>query len=98
LARNLEGRGLAIVAANADKLLGLGHGDEARRRYRSEQNANFPFADWTKEADAAFGSVSIFPTLFLIDSRGVIVQNWIGFTDKAILQSAIEAALVPPMN
>ncbi len=94
--RRLGARGLVIVAANADKLFGLGHSDEARRKYKAEQQADFPFADWTQEADTAFGSVSIFPTLFLIDSRGVIVQNWVGFTDQATLQSAIEAALAPP--
>jgi peroxiredoxin len=96
LDREWAGRGLVIVAANADKLLGLGHGDEVRRQYRSEQKINFPVADWTKEADAAFGSVSIFPTLFLIDSKGIIVQNWVGFTPKEVIQKAVVAALAPP--
>jgi peroxiredoxin len=96
LDHEFSGRGLVIVAANADKLLGLGHGDDVRRQYRSEQKINFSVADWTKEADAAFGSVSIFPTLFLIDSKGVIVQNWIGFTPKAVLQKAVVAAQAPP--
>ena len=96
LDREWAGRGLVIVAANADQLLGLGHGDDVRRQYRSEQKINFPVADWTKEADAAFGSVSIFPTLFLIDSKGIIVQNWVGFTPKEVLQLAVAAALAPP--
>lgn len=96
LDREFDKRGLVIVAANADKLLGLGYGDDIRRRYRSEQKIDFPVADWTKEADAAFGSVSIFPTLFLIDSRGVIVQNWVGFTPKDVLQLAVSAALASP--
>jgi hypothetical protein len=74
LDREWAGRGLVIVAANADRLLGLGHGDEVRRQYRSEQKIDFPVVNWTKEADAAFGNVSIFPTLFLIDSKGVIVR------------------------
>jgi len=96
LDRERAQRDLIIVAANADKLLGLGHADDVRRQYRSEQKINFPVADWTKEADAAFGSVSIFPTLFLIDSNGVIVQNWVGFTPKDVLQKAVAAALAPP--
>lgn len=96
LDREWVGRGLVIVAANADKLLGLGYDDEVRRRYLSEQKINFPVVDWTKEADAAFGSVSIFPTLFLIDFKGVIVQNWVGFTTKEVIQSAVAAALAPP--
>ena len=98
LDRELTGRGLVIVAANADKLLSLGHADGVRRRYRSEQKINFAVADWTKEADAAFGSVSIYPTLFLIDSKGVIVQNWVGYTSKEILRPAVEAAMAPPKS
>ncbi|MBI4166349.1 MAG: TlpA family protein disulfide reductase [Acidobacteria bacterium] len=94
--RELAGRGLMIVAANADKLLGLGYGDEVRRRYRTERKIAFPMADWTRDADTALGSVSIFPTLFLIDSKGIIVQNWVGFTRKEILESAVTAALSPP--
>ncbi len=96
LEREFAGRGLIIVGANADRLLGLDYGDDVRRKYRSEQKISFPIADWTKEADTAFGSVSIFPTLFLIDSRGVIIQDWVGFTDKATLRSAVTAALTPP--
>jgi thiol-disulfide isomerase/thioredoxin len=96
LDRELAGRGLVIVAANADKVLGLGYGDEVRRRYRSEQKIAFPMADWMGESDTAFGSVSIFPTLFLIDSKGVIIQNWVGFTSKETLKSAVVAALAPP--
>jgi thiol-disulfide isomerase/thioredoxin len=95
LDRDWAARGLVIVAANADQLLGLGHADDVRRQYRAEQKIQFPIADWTKEADAAFGSVSIFPTLFLIDSKGVIVQNWVGFTPKEDLQKAVVAALAP---
>ncbi len=89
------GRGLIIVGANADKLLGLGYGDDVRRKYRTQEMIKFPIADWTKETDTALGSVSIFPTLFLIDSKGVIIQHWVGYTSGETIRAAIETALVP---
>ncbi len=95
LDRELASRGLVIVAANADKLLGLGYGDDVRRKYRTQEKIDFPMADWTKEADKALGSVSIFPTLFLIDSKGVIIQHWVGYTTGEAIRAAIEAALAP---
>lgn len=93
LDREFAARGLVVVAANADNLLDLGHDDSVRRKYRAEQNIQFPMADWTKSADTAFGSISIFPTLFLIDSNGVIIHHWVGYTNREIIEPAIAAAL-----
>ena len=79
LQHDFSARGFMIVGANADKLLGLGYGDEIRRGYIKEQKINFPVVDWTKESDAAYGKISIFPTLFLINGKGVIVHHWVGY-------------------
>ena len=93
LDREFAAQGLTVVGANADELLGLDYGDDVRRKYRDDQKVRFLFADWTREADAAFGSVSIFPTLFLIDSKGVIIRHWVGYTSHEVLRPAIESAL-----
>ncbi len=80
---------LTIVGANADNLLGLGYDDSVRRRYAQGQKINFPIVEWTREADAAFGSISIFPTLFLIDTKGVITHHWVGYTSGQEIIRAI---------
>lgn len=88
LNRRFAGKGLLIVGANADKLLGLGYTDAVRQRYIREHHVDFPIADWDKAANAAYGGISIFPTLFLIDSNGVVQQHWVGFVSGKELQEA----------
>jgi peroxiredoxin len=90
---DFSSRGLVIVGANADRLLGLGYDDAVRRRYAEEQKINFPLAHWGRESDAAFGNITIFPTLFLIDRKGVIIHHWIGFVSRQELRAAIEKSL-----
>ncbi len=93
LHREFSDQGLVIVGANADKLLALGYDDNVHRKYASEVGMDFPLVDWTREADTAFGNISIFPTLFLIDTKGVIIQHWVGYTDGTVIRRAVAAAL-----
>jgi thiol-disulfide isomerase/thioredoxin len=85
----LRARGLSIVGANADKVLGLSYDDSTRQRYAQELGIAFPIVNWTRESDVAFGNISIFPTLFLIDARGVIVRHWVGYTPLEELRQAV---------
>lgn len=96
LQREFGDREFLILAANADKFLGLDYDDNVRGKYLAEQKVIFPVAHWTREADAAFGSISIFPTLFLIDSKGVIMQHWVGYTSAEMMRAALAAALTQP--
>ena len=93
LNRDFVARGLSIVGVNADRLLGLSYNDEVRQRYSKEQGINFPVVHWTKESDTTYGGISIFPTLFLIDRKGVIIHHWVGFVPAENLRSAVSEAL-----
>ena len=93
LSRDFATSGLSIVGANADRLLALSYDDEKRQRYLKEQGVNFPVVHWTKESDSAYGNISIFPTLFLVDRKGVIIHHWVGFVPAEDLRSAISKAL-----
>jgi thiol-disulfide isomerase/thioredoxin len=93
LDRELAGRGLSVVGANADRLLGLGYTDDDRRRYIEKEKMGFPVVHWSKQADRDYGGVSIFPTMFLINRRGVVVAHWIGYTPASELRRAISAGL-----
>jgi peroxiredoxin len=93
LMRRFSGRGFTIIGANADKLLGLGYSDSVRAQYAERMKIDFPLASWSKESNAAYGSVAIFPTLFLIDRKGVIVNHWVGYTNPQELQDAVLKAL-----
>lgn len=93
LDQELRTRGLMIVGANADRVLGLSYDDARRRRYAGEHHVTFPLVHWTRESDSAFGNISIFPTLFLIDSKGVIIRHWVGYTAPEELRRAIAREL-----
>lgn len=93
LEHDVSNPNFVIVGANADQMLGLGYDDEVRRRYVREQSIDYPVVNWTKESDAAFGRVAIFPTLFLIDGKGVIIQHWVGYTGPQEVRVAVRRAL-----
>lgn len=93
LHHDLAAKGLVILGANADRFLGLDYDDSVRQRYIQEHHIAYPVVHWTKESDQAYGGVSIFPTLFLIDRRGVISAHWIGYVPADSLRKAIEGLL-----
>jgi hypothetical protein len=90
LSHVFDGNRFQIIGANADRELGLSYDDSVRRRYLAERKVNFPVAHWTKEADAAYGGISIFPTLFLIDSQGRVQGHWVGFVNGQELRDAVQ--------
>ncbi len=85
--------GFEVVGANADDLLGLGISDEARQRYAEKEGIHFPIVRWTQESNQAYGGISIYPTLFLIDKQGKIAGHWVGFTSPATLREAVSKTL-----
>ena len=93
LQREFGPQGFTVLGANADAMLGLGTSEEAHRRYIQEENISFPVVRWTLEADGAYGRISIYPALFLIDRQGIIAGHWVGFTPPAQLRQAIAKAV-----
>jgi peroxiredoxin len=84
-------RGFQVVGANADELLHLGYDDSVRERYARQYHINFSVVKWTAESDGAYGKISIFPTMFLIDRSGVIAHHWIGYVKPEELKRAVSA-------
>jgi len=93
LHQELSPRGLVIVGANDDLTLGLDYDDSVRQRYVQEHRISYPIANWTKESDQAFGGIAIFPTLFLIDRKGIVRDHWIGYVQPETLRNAIVGVL-----
>ena len=93
LYHDLSARGFGIVGANADRFLGLSYDDQMRLRYIREQKIEFPIVHWTRESDKAYGGISIYPALFLIDRKGLVSNHWIGYVRSRELRRAIQAGL-----
>lgn len=89
LHQELAARGLVIVGANADHVLGLDYDDSIRQHYAQEHQISYPVVNWTSESDRAYGGISIFPTLFLIDRHGVVKNHWIGYVPGDTLRTSI---------
>jgi thiol-disulfide isomerase/thioredoxin len=86
-------RGFEIVAVNADVLLELPYTDEQRARYVSEMKIRFKTTHATADAQAAFGAVSVFPTMFFVDREGTIVAQHVSAQSREVLVAAIEKTL-----
>lgn len=86
-------KGFEVVGANADEMLGLGISEAARQQYAEKEGISFPIVRWTKQSNQAYGGISIYPTLFLINRKGVIAGHWVGFTSQATLRQAIAKAI-----
>lgn len=94
----LRGRGLSIVGINADKDLGLGYTDQDRMEYLKKTRIEFPVVEGSREVLQAYGNVSIFPTLFLLDTAGRIIKHYVNYQPLETLQADIEKALADREN
>lgn len=93
LDRQYTAKGFRIVALNADRVLELPYGDETRLAYAKQQGFSFALAHLTPEVQEAYGSVSVFPTMFFVDAKGTIVKHFVNQQDKAALEAAAKLAL-----
>jgi len=86
-----KARGLPVVALNADRVLELDVTDAERAAYAPKLQG-FTVAHATAETQAAYGGVSVYPTLFFVDKQGVVVRQLVNRQDKATLDAAITEA------
>jgi len=93
LQRKFAARNFTVVGLNADKILELGYEDSERKAYLEKHKINFPMGHLSPAAQAAYGGVQLFPTLFLVDKDGVIRAHFVNYKDEATLQQAIEKVL-----
>lgn len=93
LFREFSGRGFQVIGANADQLLGLAYDDATRRAYLHREGITFPIVRWSRESNQAYGGIAIFPTMFLIDGKGLVTGHWIGYVQPEVLRRAILTTL-----
>jgi thiol-disulfide isomerase/thioredoxin len=86
-------QGFTIVALNADKLLELDYTDADRAAYVKELGIKFKLAHANAQAQNAYGGVSVFPTMFVVDKAGIVVKHFVNGQSKAVLEEAIKLAL-----
>jgi len=93
LDRTYSAKGFRIVGLNADRVLELPYGDEERVAYAKELRLAFTLAHLTPAVQEAYGSVSVFPTMFFVDAKGTIVKHFVNQQEQASLEAALRLAL-----
>jgi thiol-disulfide isomerase/thioredoxin len=93
LQERYQGRGFTVLGLNADRVLKLKYDDVYRAAYAAKIGVNFPNLHLTPEVRSSLGNVNIFPTLFLVDPAGTIVNHFVNFQPREALSPAIERAL-----
>jgi cytochrome c biogenesis protein CcmG/thiol:disulfide interchange protein DsbE len=58
-----------------------------------EWKMNYPVLIGGEEVSQAYGSIMSYPTTFIIDRKGNVVQKYIGFREKAVFEKDIKALL-----
>jgi thiol-disulfide isomerase/thioredoxin len=86
-------RDFTVVAVNADRVLELEVTDADRAAYVKKAGYNFPVGHLNKPMHDAYGNVSVFPTLFLVNAQGVIEKQYVNYQSLEVLEKDVEAAL-----
>jgi thiol-disulfide isomerase/thioredoxin len=86
-------KGFRIVGLNADRVLEIPTTDEDRAAYAKKYGWAFTLAHMTAEAQEAYGAVSVFPTVFFVDRKGVVVKQFVNFQEKVALEEAVRLTL-----
>jgi thiol-disulfide isomerase/thioredoxin len=88
-------QGFKMVGSNADLFLELPYSDSVRNDYLKKYGITFSEGHLTQKMQQDYGGVSVFPTMFFVNRKGVIVKQMVSFHDKATIEAAIQAALKP---
>ncbi len=91
--KQFGGKKFTIVAANADRFLELDATDAERASYVKKQGFKFPVAHVNKKMHEDYGSISVYPTLFLVDAHGIIRKHYVGYQKPEVLVADIKDLL-----
>jgi thiol-disulfide isomerase/thioredoxin len=95
LQQKYQGRNFTVVAANADRFLELETTDAQRNAYVKKAGFTFPVGHLTKKMQEDYGAVNVYPTLFLVNSKGIIHKYYVNYQALEVLAKDVEETLQP---
>jgi thiol-disulfide isomerase/thioredoxin len=93
LQRQYGKRNFTVVGVNADRILELETTDDQIAAYVKKAGFGFPVGHLNKPMQDAYGSIAVYPTLFLISSKGIIQKHYVNYQPLKVLADDVEAAL-----
>jgi len=85
-----------VVGINADRMLELETTDAERAAYLKKAGFSFPVGHLNKKMQEDYGAVNVYPTLFLVNSRGVIQKYYVNYQPLKVLENDISAMMAAP--
>ena len=89
LQKRFMGHNFSVIGLNADRILELSYPESDRLSYLEKYKVNFPVGHLTVEVQEAYGGIQLFPSLFLVDEKGVIRRHFVNYQDEATLFEAV---------
>jgi thiol-disulfide isomerase/thioredoxin len=93
LQRQFGARGFTVVAANSDRVLELETTNDQILAYAKKAGVNFPFGYANRKMHEAYGSVNVYPALFLVNSKGIIVKQYLNFQELKVYTDDVGALI-----
>ena len=93
LQRKFGTKNFTVVAINADKFLELEKTDEERAAYVRKTGFTFPVAHLNQATQEVYGNVNVYPTLFLVDSKGIVQKHYVNYQPLKTLSDDVENLL-----
>ncbi|HYK90721.1 MAG TPA: TlpA disulfide reductase family protein [Acidobacteriota bacterium] len=93
LQRKFGNENFTVVGVNADRFLELETTDDQRSAYVKKEHLSFPLVHLNRKMQEDYGNVNVYPTLFLVDSGGVIQKNYVSYQTLNIMMDDVAALL-----
>jgi len=88
LQKRFSSSNFTVVGVNADRFLELETTDEQRANYVKKAGFTFPVGHLNKAMQEEYGNVNVYPTLFLVNSKGVIQKYYVNYQTLNTLAAA----------
>ncbi len=88
-------KNFSVIAVNADRVLEIETTNDQIIAYGKKTGFNFPVGHLNKKMHEAYGSVNVYPTLFLVDSKGLIRKQYVNYQPLKALADDVAALLSP---
>ena len=89
LQREFESKDFSVVAVNADRVLELATSDADRAAYVRKAGFTFPTGHLNQEMKQDYGNISVYPTLFLVNTDGIVHKHYLNYKPLSALQDDV---------
>ena len=93
LQREFESKDFSVVAVNADRVLELGTSDADRAAYVRKAGFTFPTGHLNQKMKQDYGNISVYPTLFLVNTDGMVHKHYVNYKPLSALQDDVGTML-----